>query len=153
MIVLLGKKHYFIDMKSMEACFKLIQRTSSDAIVQIQDPMPMCDGHFPQNPIVPAVVILDLCCYLAQNGNTSLENLLPMIESARFHTIVRPGDQIEVSWEIENGRWYFQVHLLSDPTRRLNSEARTLCVKAQIRYQSGTKSLLGAMCGHLKHRI
>ena len=63
-------------------------------------------GHFPQNPIMPGVLILEA---IAQAGaivilllpeNKGKLALFAGIDKARFKKIVRPGDKLEIEVEI-----------------------------------------------------
>jgi beta-hydroxyacyl-ACP dehydratase FabZ len=61
-------------------------------------------GHFPQEPIMPGVLIVEA---IAQAGGVMLlrkrKNALPLfmaIEKARFRKIVRPGDELVLEVEL-----------------------------------------------------
>jgi len=67
-------------------------------------------GHFPQNPIMPGVLIIEA---IAQAGALAMlllpENkgklaLFAGIDKARFKKIVRPGDKLEIEVEITDFR-------------------------------------------------
>ena len=67
-------------------------------------------GHFPQNPIMPGVLMLEA---IAQAGAIAVlllpENkgklaLFAGIDKARFKKIVRPGDKLEIEVEITDFR-------------------------------------------------
>jgi 3-hydroxyacyl-[acyl-carrier-protein] dehydratase len=67
-------------------------------------------GHFPSNPIMPGVLMVEA---IAQAGAVSLlmlpENkgklvLFAGIDKARFKRIVRPGDELIIEVEMENFR-------------------------------------------------
>lgn len=67
-------------------------------------------GHFPSDPIMPGVLIVEA---IAQAGAVSLlmlpENkgklvLFAGIDKARFKKIVRPGDELVIEVEMENFR-------------------------------------------------
>jgi len=67
-------------------------------------------GHFPSNPIMPGVLIVET---IAQVGAISLlkmaENkgklvLFAGIDKVRFKRIVRPGDKLEIEVEMESFR-------------------------------------------------
>lgn len=71
-------------------------------------------GHFPENPVVPGVILLEI---LAQSACVLFEDALaggktPMytgIDKARFRAPVRPGDTIETEVRIvrEKGAFRF----------------------------------------------
>ena len=66
----------------------------------VPEDMPLFQGHFPQEPILPGVIVLEM---MAQSGAVALLSrddmkgkiaYLAGIESARFKRPVRPGDTI-----------------------------------------------------------
>jgi 3-hydroxyacyl-[acyl-carrier-protein] dehydratase len=67
-------------------------------------------GHFPQNPIMPGVLILEaiaqagaIAVLLLPENNGKLA-LFAGIDKARFKKIVRPGDKLEIEVEITDFR-------------------------------------------------
>ena len=69
-----------------------------------------CEGHFPGNPIMPGVKMVEA---LAQAGAVAVlceqENrgklaLFAGIEGVRFRRIVRPGDELTLTCELEHVR-------------------------------------------------
>ena len=74
-------------------------------------------GHFPQQPIMPGVLILEAlgqACGLLLFENPSLQHLrnhLPFVvgvDQARFKRVVRPGDQLVLNAKIKRakGRYF-----------------------------------------------
>jgi 3-hydroxyacyl-[acyl-carrier-protein] dehydratase len=57
---------------------------------------PALAGHFPGNPIVPGVVILDAVVRQAGGGVVKLP-------AVKFHAPLRPGEEFEI--RIEGGRF------------------------------------------------
>ena len=55
---------------------------------------PSLDGHFPGNPIVPGVVLLDYAISVLLPEDSA--EMLSGIKGAKFHAPVRAGDLIEV---------------------------------------------------------
>ena len=65
-------------------------------------------GHFPGNPIVPGVLLLEAMAqavaYLAMRQNPGAEVYLTGVDRARFRKPVRPGDEVVLSARIEGKR-------------------------------------------------
>ncbi len=90
-------------------------------------------GHFPENPIVPGVI---LCEMLAQSACVLLKDKiaagsLPLftgLDSVRFRTSVKPGDTFETECRIVRAKppFYF--------AEGKGSVAGTLCVKAEFSF-------------------
>jgi len=71
--------------------------------------LPYCDGHFPQNPILPAVAILDgtleALKLIQKDGTLSFER----IQSGKFLNSITPGTPVQIhltriqgeEWEAE----------------------------------------------------
>jgi 3-hydroxymyristoyl/3-hydroxydecanoyl-(acyl carrier protein) dehydratase len=70
---------------------------------------PAYDGHFPGNPVLPAVVLLD----------AAIESLGPApceIVSAKFHEVVRPGEPLAIEHEVlPNGTVRFTIRSAQHP--------------------------------------
>jgi hypothetical protein len=68
--------------------------------------LPYLDGHFPQNPIFPAVGIVDatLQCLRQGLGDGSLQ--LRRVDSAKFLGVIRPGASLRIELtEVACGTW------------------------------------------------
>jgi 3-hydroxymyristoyl/3-hydroxydecanoyl-(acyl carrier protein) dehydratase len=65
----------------------------------IPDPHPSCEGHFPDAPVLPAVVLLDLVLTaLEGTGSPALT-----VTSAKFLSPVRPGQSLTLAHESAGG--------------------------------------------------
>ena len=63
---------------------------------------PAFAGHFPGNPIVPGVVLLDAALSaIAAHCGTGLGGT--RLASAKFMSVVRPGEPLELEFEVDHG--------------------------------------------------
>lgn len=69
-----------------------------------------CAGHFPGNPIMPGVLMVEALAQagavavLSQEENRGKLALFAGIDDVRFKRIVRPGDQLTLECELETVR-------------------------------------------------
>jgi 3-hydroxyacyl-[acyl-carrier-protein] dehydratase len=69
-----------------------------------------CAGHFPGNPIMPGVKIVEALAQagavavLAQDENRGKLALFGGIDGVRFKRIVRPGEELTLTCDLENVR-------------------------------------------------
>lgn len=72
-----------------------------------------CRGHFPENPIVPGVIQLEImaqsCALLVKDDIQGKTTLYSGISNAKFKGIVRPGDLCEIKTKMlrKRGPMYF----------------------------------------------
>ena len=70
----------------------------------------LCDGHFPGNPIMPGVLQVEALAQagavavLAEEENRGKLALFAGIDDVRFKRIVRPGDELTLTCELETVR-------------------------------------------------
>ena len=94
---------------------------------------PFFQGHFPGNPVMPGVLIVECmaqvagCLFFAKEANPSAKLMfMTGVDKARFRRPIVPGDQIVVSGEIVSAR----LGLV-----KFKAEARVdgaLCAEAEI---------------------
>jgi 3-hydroxyacyl-[acyl-carrier-protein] dehydratase len=73
-----------------------------------------CAGHFPDNPILPGVLIAEALAqtagllFTSQEGNAGANVYLVGMDKLRFRRMVRPGDvlELEVTFTSERRRLY-----------------------------------------------
>jgi 3-hydroxyacyl-[acyl-carrier-protein] dehydratase len=69
-----------------------------------------CAGHFPGNPIMPGVLMVEALAQagavavLSQEENRGKLALFAGIDDVRFKRIVRPGDELTLECELESMR-------------------------------------------------
>ena len=92
---------------------------SAHAIKCVTINEPFFQGHFPDRPIMPGVLIVEAmaqaasCLVVLENENKDSENLsvfLMKIDKARFRKPITPGDQIRIEVQKEKSRgdiWQF----------------------------------------------
>lgn len=74
--------------------------TIPGAMLTLTADHPSLAGHFPGNPIVPGVVLLDEALYaLEQRPSHTQRNRSWQIASVKFHHVVRPGEPVRLSFQ------------------------------------------------------
>jgi 3-hydroxyacyl-[acyl-carrier-protein] dehydratase len=75
-----------------------------DQKLQINAPVnhPSYDGHFPGNPVVPGVVLLELIVEALARGAPRA------ISHVKFHRALKPGDAFGLDWEAAGERLKFR---------------------------------------------
>ena len=69
---------------------------------------PALAGHFPGNPIVPGVVLLDAVLHAVQTG-LGKTFLAYQITSAKFLSPVKPGETLHVQYENQGKAIRFEI--------------------------------------------
>ena len=79
----------------------------------IKDDEFFCRGHFPDNPVVPGVILLEImaqsCALLVKNDLVGKTTLYSGISNAKFKGVVKPGDLCETTTRLtsKRGHLYF----------------------------------------------
>lgn len=83
-----------------------------EAIKNVASDEPFFNGHFPDYPLLPGVIMIEAIAQAAEiviakisGQEATTQNNLPLflgIEKARFRKMVRPGDQLKIYCEIIN---------------------------------------------------
>ena len=72
---------------------------------------PTAAGHFPSNPIIPGVLLLDEVVRAVTAPGRDTRTLT--FRTAKFFRPVRPGQAIRILWDArENGRIEFECRLI-----------------------------------------
>jgi 3-hydroxymyristoyl/3-hydroxydecanoyl-(acyl carrier protein) dehydratase len=71
----------------------------------VPDQLPYFDGHFPGNPILPAVAILDASQEFLRLAGLPVNPLKLTLKKAKFLALVEPGMNLEISAEPLNAQW------------------------------------------------
>jgi 3-hydroxymyristoyl/3-hydroxydecanoyl-(acyl carrier protein) dehydratase len=71
---------------------------------------PALAGHFPGFPVVPGVVLLDETLRAIDGAEPAADALLWHIGTVKFHRAVRPGEQLQLEYELQpDGRARFEL--------------------------------------------
>ncbi len=62
----------------------------------VPENLPYFEGHFPGNPVLPGVALIDLSQVVIKRTDSSLKGMFLTIKSAKFSEIVRPKDQLSI---------------------------------------------------------
>jgi 3-hydroxyacyl-[acyl-carrier-protein] dehydratase len=71
---------------------------------------PALAGHFPDFPVVPGVVLLDETLHAIDRAEPAADGLLWHIGTVKFHRAVRPGEQLQLDYDLQpDGRARFEL--------------------------------------------
>lgn len=84
----------------------------------VSEDLPSFKGHFPGDPILPAVSIIDICLHLLAQANPQISHTNIEVKKSKFMDMVRPGQEIIISAESPDGHsWTMQWRTKNDQTR------------------------------------
>jgi 3-hydroxyacyl-[acyl-carrier-protein] dehydratase len=119
---------------------KIVEHDKGKSMVAIKNVTynePFFQGHFPQIPTMPGVLILEAlaqtcglltACETGMRGDSGVIFYFAGIDNARFKRIVVPGDQLRLYVEIEKVKrqiWCFKTRATVDG--QLAAEADIMC--------------------------
>ena len=118
------------------------ERQSLVGIKNVTVNEPFFQGHFPEKPVMPGVLILEalaqatgLLAFSTGNRGAERDSLyyLVGIDKARFKQLVEPGDQLRLSVElikIRRGIWVFNTEATVDG--KTAATAEIMCTERKI---------------------
>lgn len=66
---------------------------------KVNGELPFFEGHFPGNPILPAVCIIDISLHLVSLSNPQISLQEINIKRSKFMAMVHPGQDVELTAE------------------------------------------------------
>jgi 3-hydroxyacyl-[acyl-carrier-protein] dehydratase len=101
------------------------ENESLDALKNVTFNEPFFSGHFPENPIMPGVLIIEAMAQATsilsfksnENNNKNILYMLAGVDNARFKRPVIPGDQLILkikSLKKSRGIWKFNAQAFVD---------------------------------------
>jgi 3-hydroxymyristoyl/3-hydroxydecanoyl-(acyl carrier protein) dehydratase len=85
--------------------FNILEK-SKDSIrteLTIDERMPSFEGHFPGNPILPAVSIVDISLLLLSRVQPHVSFANIQVKRSKFMSMVRPNQKVEITASCEDG--------------------------------------------------
>jgi 3-hydroxymyristoyl/3-hydroxydecanoyl-(acyl carrier protein) dehydratase len=95
-----------------------LSKESIQADLTINDQLPFFQGHFPNNPILPAVSIIDICLSLLSEVTPDLSYSSVDVKRCKFMGMVRPGQEISIQADKDSHEaWRLNWRLKKDQTK------------------------------------
>jgi len=108
-----------------EKCIKVIKGKEACSLINFSTEEPVFAGHFPEFPVLPGVLLLDLLGRLAIKtlGKPPENTVIKELNKVRFRQQVQPGDTIELEtrvlapnlvrgWGLKGGRVVLEAEFL-----------------------------------------
>lgn len=74
------------------------------ANMTISEKLPSFEGHFPGDPILPAVSIIDISLHLLSQVFPQVSHSNVQMKRSKFMSIVRPNQNVDLIAESEDGK-------------------------------------------------
>ena len=68
-----------------------------NALWKVNSELPFFEGHFPGNPILPAVCIIDISLHLLSLSYPEISLQDIEVKRSKFMAMVHPGQEVEIS--------------------------------------------------------
>lgn len=94
----------------IDRVLEIVDKKKAVGIKNVSANEPYFQGHFPENPIMPGVLIVEAMAQLGgitvMHGekNNGMIGLFTGINKCKFKRVVKPGDQLKVEVEIVSSR-------------------------------------------------
>lgn len=69
---------------------------------EVNGELPFFDGHFPDNPILPAICIIDISLHLISQFYPQISLQEIQVKRSKFMAMVHPGDVVEILAESDD---------------------------------------------------
>ena len=130
---LIPHRYPFLLVDRVLAC---VPKESVTVIKNVTANEPFFQGHFPGNPLMPGVLIIEAMaqagCVLSHFSNADLDPrplyYLAGVDNARFKRPVQPGDQLVITINVEKirrGMWWYLCEAHVDS--QLAASATIIC--------------------------
>ena len=110
--------------------FQNIEKSQDEilALFQVDPKLPWFQGHFPGEPVLPAVSIIEISLHLLKNIQPQVSHTQLELKRSKFTAVVSPGQSVHISikrllenqWEIlwvdqEDQTKLAQIRMYIDP--------------------------------------
>lgn len=127
-------------MIEIDSIFKInkelfnIQKDGFSLTWDVPKDLPYFDGHFPENPILPAVALIDLIQKVFSTLFPEENTKIKTIKTAKFTEMIRPSDQLFLDFQIIPTKKSWSCKLLNQSKKPVS--------KIQIQFESELTSLI-----------
>lgn len=90
--------------------FEIVEQSENgiSASFVVNEKLPSFEGHFPGDPILPAVSIIDISLHLLSQVVPNISHNNIEVKRSKFMAMVRPTQEVDIEAETEDGKnWRF----------------------------------------------